>query len=303
VHGFTIKCAVYGAVAARLAGVRASVSSVDGLGYVFVSNDVKARLLRAPLKTFMRFALGGKGARLIVQNEADLAFCIDNDLAKAKHTRLVPGSGVDCERFRPNAPTRLRGRLRVLLASRLLWDKGVGEYVRAAEALKAAGRDIEFLLAGDPDPGNPASIAPEVIDGWRNGGVLSCLGHVEDMAALYADIDVAVLPSYREGLSRSLIEAAACGRALITTDAPGCRDVVVHEHSGLLIPVRQWEPLAAAIARLDDDRGLLRALGRQARLRAVKDFDEITIVQMTLAIYSEIIGSRLDLPIQNVTER
>jgi glycosyltransferase involved in cell wall biosynthesis len=291
VHGFTIKCALYGALAARLAAVRARISSVTGLGYVFISNDARAKLLRGPLRAALRFALGGKKARLIVQNETDLRFFLDTGVATAERTHLIPGSGVDCKRFAPRKGARRPGPLRVLLASRLLSDKGIGEYVRAAQALKAAGRNIEFLLAGDPDPGNPASIAPEIIDGWRAGGILSCLGHVEDMAALYADVDVVVLPSYREGLSKTLIEAAACGKALITTDAPGCRDVVVHDHSGLLVPVRQWEPLEAAIARLDDDRALLRAVGAEARRQALERFDDTIILEMTLGVYAEAMGS------------
>lgn len=288
VHGFTIKCAVYGAVAARLAGTAARVSSVAGLGYVFISSDLRAGLLRGPLKWMLRIALGGSRARLIVQNETDLQFFVDNGLAPRDRTRLVPGSGVDCARFRPKAGPRRPGGLRVLLASRLLWDKGIGEYARAAEALKAAGRDIEFLLAGDPDPGNPASISSIVIEGWKTRGILRCLGHVDDMAELYADVDVVVLPSYREGLSKSLIEAAACGKALITTDVPGCRDVVVHEHCGLLVPVREWRPLEAAIARLDDDRSLARGLGEAARRRALELFDEATIVRETLAVYADV---------------
>ena len=292
VHGFTIKCALYGAVAARVAGTAARVSSVVGLGYVFISNDLRARILRGPLKLMLRIALGGSRARLIVQNETDLQFFVDNGLARRDRTRLVPGSGVDCARFRPRTGPRRPGGLRVLLAARLLWDKGIGEYARAAEALRAAGRDIEFMLAGDPDPGNPASIPPDLIEGWRRGGVLRCLGHVEDMAALYVDVDVVVLPSYREGLSKSLIEAAASGNALITTDTPGCRDVVVHEQCGLLVPVRQWRPLEAAISRLDDDRSLARRLGEAARRRALELFDEATIVRETLAVYADVTENR-----------
>jgi len=291
VHGFTIKCAVYGALAARLAGVAARISSVTGLGYVFTSDEPRARLLRVPLKWILRFALGGSGGRLIVQNTSDLQFFVEGGLASRERTILIPGSGVDCSRFHPTTSDRRPGGLRVLLASRLLWDKGIGEYAQAAKALTAAGSDIEFILAGEPDPGNPASIAPHVLKAWSSSGALTCLGHVEDMVGLYADVDVVVLPSYREGLPKSLIEGAACGRALIATDAPGCRDVVVHEHSGLLIPARQWRPIEAAIARLDDDRALIGALGRAARRRALELFDEKIILRETLAVYAGALAS------------
>ncbi len=288
VHGFTIKCAVYGALAARLAGVSARVSSVTGLGYVFTSSDARARLLRRPLKALLRFALGGSRARLIVQNKTDLHFFVGNGLSRAERTHLIAGSGVDCVRFSPGTEPRRAGPLRVLLASRLLWDKGIGEFAQAGEALRAEGREIEFMLAGDPDPGNPASIPADVIEGWCAAGVLRRLGHVEDMAALYRDADVVVLPSYREGLSKSLIEAAACGKALITTDAPGCRDVVAHERDGLLIPVADWQSLKAAIARLDNDRPLLAALGQAARRGALERFDQAHILKLTLRVYAEL---------------
>ncbi|HEY5106830.1 MAG TPA: glycosyltransferase family 4 protein [Caulobacteraceae bacterium] len=296
VHGFTIKCAVYGAVAARLAGVAARVSSVAGLGYVFVSRDARARLLRNPLKWILRFALGGRRASLIVQNETDLRFFVDNGLARAECTHLIPGSGVDCTRFTPRAGARRPGPLRVLLASRLLWDKGIGEYARAAEALKTEGRDIEFMLAGDPDPGNPASIPSEIVASWNMAGPLRWLGHVEETAPLYAEVDVVVLPSrYGEGLPRSLIEAAACGKALITTDAPGCRDVVAHEKTGLLIPIEDWSALAAAIARLDDDRRLAHSLGQAARARALECFADPIILRATTELYAKVISAHAEV--------
>jgi glycosyltransferase involved in cell wall biosynthesis len=291
VHGFTIKCAVYGAIAARLAGVKARVSAVTGLGYLFISNEFRARLLRWPTRWLLRLALGGSGARLIVQNETDLRLFVDAGFAPADRARLIAGSGVDCNRFRPSAQKRRSGPLRVLLASRLLWDKGIGEYTEAARSLRVAGREIDFVLAGGPDPGNPASIPESVVDGWVEAGVLRWVGHVDDMAGLFAQVDVVVLPSYREGLSKSLIEAAASGKALITTDVPGCSDVVVHGQSGLLVPAREWKPLAVAIATFDDDRELMRTLGEAARLRALEAFDETIVIAKTFDIYRELLSA------------
>lgn len=289
VHGFTIKCAVYGGLAARLAGVKARVAAVAGLGYVFISDEFRARMLRGPVRWLLGRALGGRGARLIVQNPTDRDLFIDSGLACADQVRLIPGSGVDCARFRPVALPRAPGPLRVLLASRLLWDKGIGEFVEAARSLRASGRDIDFILAGEPDPGNPASIEVDVVKEWVADGVLRWIGHVDDMASLFDRVDVVVLPSYREGLSKSLIEAAASGKALITTDVPGCRDVVAHEQNGLLAPAREWKPLEASIAKLDDDRPLIHALGAAARRQAEEVFDETVIVAQTVDVYRQIL--------------
>lgn len=291
VHGFTIKCAVYGSLAARLAGVPGRVSAVTGLGYVFTSDDAKARWLRPLVRGLMRLALGGKGARLILQNPDDVALFESARLVDPQDIRLIPGSGVDCVRFAPRsdadaiAPDR---PLRVLLPARLLWDKGLAEFVEAARRLRAQGRALEFLLAGTPDPGNPAAVPEATVQGWVGEGVLQWLGHVEDMPALFRSVDMVVLPSYREGLPKGLIEAAACGLPLVTTDVPGCREVVTDGENGLLVPVRDAGALAAAIARLQDDPGLARRLGEAARQRALDEFDERIVIDRTVAVYREV---------------
>lgn len=288
VHGFTIKCAIYGALAGRAAGLRRRVTAVTGLGYVFISQDLKARLLRPLVRALLRAALSGSGSRLILQNADDVALFTGAGLVPVERVRLIAGSGVDCTRFAPG-PARGEGPLTVLLPARMLWDKGVGEFVEAARQLKAAGRDIECLLAGDPDPGNPAAVPEATLRGWEAEGLIRWLGHVEDMPALLRSVEVVALPSYREGLPKGLIEAGACGVALITTDVPGCRAVVTHEVDGLLVPVREAAPLAAAIARLQDDPALRQRLGVAARQRALQEFDERLVIERTLAVYRELL--------------
>lgn len=290
VHGFTIKCVVYGALAARLAGVRVRVNAVAGLGYVFTSRDVKARLLRPWVKVLMRIALGGRHACLILQNGDDVAMFRKAGLVDADRVRLIRGSGVDCRRFVPRAGAAVTtGPLRVLLAARLLWDKGIAEFAAAARALHAQGRELVFLLAGTPDPGNPAAVPEAQVRRWVSDGVLQWLGHVEDMAALFAGVDMVVLPSYREGLPKSLIEAAACGLPLVTCDVPGCREVVTDGVDGLLVPPRDADALAAAIAKLQDDRVLRQRLGAAARAKALVEFDERIVIEQTLAVYREVL--------------
>jgi len=244
VHGFTIKCAVYGALAARAAGVKARVSAVAGMGYVFIGNDLKARLLRPAVRGLLRLALGGGQSRLILQNPDDAALFEQARLVPAHRVRLIPGSGVDCSRFGSiRTPLGGQGAARVLLAARVLWDKGVQEYVDAARKLRDAGRDVVFQVAGNPDPGNPASVPETRLREWQQQGLVEWLGHVDDMPALLGSVDIVVLPSYREGLPKTLIEAAACERPLVTTDVPGCREVVDDAVDGLLVPVRDASPL------------------------------------------------------------
>lgn len=293
VHGFTIKCAVYGSLAARLAGVPGRVNAVTGMGYVFTSQDAKARALRPLVRALMRIALDGRDARLILQNPDDVAVFEQARLVALERIRLIPGSGVDCVRFTPapgRTPPAPGKPLRVLLPARLLWDKGLAEFVEAARHLRNEGRDIEFLLAGDPDPGNPAAVPESEVRGWVAAGLLQWLGHVDDMPALFATVDAVVLPSYREGLPKGLIEAAACGLPLVTTDVPGCREVVRDGVDGLLVPARDAGALAAAIARLHDDPALARRLGEAARQRALDEFDERIVIERTLAVYQEMLG-------------
>ena len=291
VHGFTIKCAVYGALAARLALIPARVSAVAGMGYVFTSDEMKARLLRPLVRILMRVALDGANARLILQNKDDVALFEAAALVNSSRIRLICGSGVDCTRFTMRPPSdEPRHPLRVLLASRLLWDKGLAEFVAASRRLQKQGRVISFMLAGDPDPGNPAAVPEPTVRQWQSDGLLEWLGHVDDMPRLLAEVDIMVLPSYREGLPKSLIEAAACGLPLIAADVPGCREVITDGVDGLLVPVRDSAALAAAICRLDDDRELAQNLGLAAREKALANFDEQIVIQQTIAVYDELLS-------------
>jgi len=295
-HSFTLKCAVYGALAARAARVPAVVNAVTGLGYVFSSDRAKARMLRPLVSLLMRGALGGEHSRVILQNPDDAQAFADARLAPPHNIRLIRGSGVDLTRFLlRDGDAAAQRPLRVLLAARLLREKGIHEYAAAAARLKAQGRNIQFLLAGTPDAGNPHSVAAEDVRGWQAQGTLEWLGHVEDMPALLRSVDVMALPSYyREGVPKSLIEAGACGIALVTTNLPGCREVVSRDgEDGLHVEPRSAASLAQVIARLDDDRELLRRLGARARARALSDFDERVVIRKTCEVYGELLPLRL----------
>lgn len=295
VHHFTIKCVIYGSIAAVLARVPARVNAVAGMGYVFTNGSLKARLLRPVVRGLIRWAVNGAGARLILQNNDDMKAFETARLARPELTRLVMGSGVDLTRFVSREPLVLtEGQAppptRVVLAARLLWDKGIAEYVEAARLLRAKGLNIHFLLAGEPDPGNPAAVPQGTWQAWQAEGLVELLGQVDDMVTLFASAHIAVLPSYREGLPKSLIEAAACALPLVATDVPGCREVVTHEVTGLLVPLKNANALAEAIERLHRNPQLARQLGQGAQDRAVREFDEQIVIRQTLAVYRELVA-------------
>lgn len=300
VHGFTIKGAVYGSFAARLAGVPIRVNAIDGLGYVFTSQQLRARMLRPLVRNVMRSAFKGKRSVVILQNSDDIALFSRWRIATDESLRLIKGAGVDLARYRPHERCALQAAepLRILLAARLIREKGIGEYIEASRMLKGEGRSVVFLLAGSPDDGNPAAIRRSQIEQWAREGLVVWLGHVGDMPALLADVDVVVLPSYyREGLPTTLIEGAACALPLITTDSPGCREVVSHNGGdGIRIPVRDANALADAIRLLDDDREFGVKLGLAAREKALKEFDEFIVLNKMLAVYNEL-GAATPVPV------
>lgn len=294
-HSFTVKCAVYGALASRVAKVPAVVNAVAGMGYVFTSDRLKARVLRPIVKALMRGTLASGHTRLILQNPDDAEAFTRWRMVPLQQIRVIRSSGVNTTRFSPQQNATAGQPLRVLLAARLLWEKGIGEFVDASRQLKREGRQIEFVLAGMPDPGNPRSVMRAEVEQWASEGLVTWLGHVEDMPALMRLVDVMALPSYyREGVPRSLIEGAASGLALVTTDLPGCREVVSeHGVDGLHVEPRNASALAGRLATLDDDRLLLRRLGESARRKALAHFDERLVIQKTFDVYDELLDQRV----------
>ncbi|MEI2742961.1 MAG: glycosyltransferase family 4 protein [Candidatus Competibacter sp.] len=290
-HHFTLKCVVYGAIAAWVSGTKLStVSAITGLGHVFTSDTARTRILRPLLRNLLRFCMNRPSSRLILQNQDDKNELLRYRLVDDQNIRLIRGSGVNTHKFQPRLNIRQPGPFQVLLATRLLWDKGVGEYVDAARQLYHEGLGIQFQLAGLPDPGNPASVPKKTIEEWRREGLINVLGHVDNMELLLANIDLMVLPSYREGTPRSLLEAASCGLPIITTDVIGCREVVEHGVNGLLVPPRDAHALAAAIRNLYNDPINCQRLGQAGRTKALTQFDEQIVIKQTLAVYQELIG-------------
>lgn len=287
-HHVTIKPVIYGGVAARAARVRAVVSAVSGLGYVFLARGPAAALRRAAVRSAYRVALRHRNGRVIFQNPDDRAEFIRDGIVAADAAVLIRGSGVDLAEFAP-AP-EVDAEPLVVLPSRLLWDKGVAEFVAAARALRARGVRARFALVGDTDPQNPAAVPAATLAAWRAQGEVEWWGWRTDMPEVIRQAHVVCLPSYREGLPKVLIEAAAAGRASVATDVPGCREVVRHEETGLLVPVRDAGALAAALARLVEDAPLRRRLGERARTRAAAEFSVGGVVRAHLGVYEELLA-------------
>lgn len=288
VHLVTIKPVLMGGILARLAGVPAVVAAVSGLGFVFLEEGLVATLRRKVVGLLYKAAFGHRNLKVIFQNAQDKATLVQlSGLADSK-TELIRGSGVDISLFTPGPlPT---GAPVVMLAARLLADKGVNEFVQAARILKAQGSSARFCLVGTVDLHNPASLNQTQLDAYQSEGLVELWGHRTDMAQALSAAHIVVLPSYREGLPKVLIEAAACGKAVITTDVPGCRDAVEPGITGLLVPARDAQALAQAISDLLNNLARCHELGKAGRLLAEQAFDIQHVVAQHLRIYSGLIA-------------
>ena len=290
VHHFTIKPVIYGSLAARAGGIPAVVNSITGLGYLFVNPSRVARLLQFVVFPLFRLALGYRRSLTIFQNERDATSFAQWKLVRSDRSLVIPSSGVDIEKFRPSPEPE--GEPVVLLPARMLWDKGVGELVEAARLLRQRGTRARFVLVGDADPGNPATIEISQLRKWQDEGIVEWWGFQDDMPQAFARSQVVVLPSYGEGISKSLIEAAAAGRPIVASDVPGCRDVVEEGVNGILVPPRDPQSLATAIERLLGAPALRAQMGEAGRAIAVRRFNDRLINDRTLMAYERLLAPR-----------
>ncbi len=286
VHLVTIKPVLLGGLMARLAGVPAVVTAVSGLGFVFMAHGVKAAVRRWLVSVLYRVALGHRNLKVIFQNPDDRASLTKLAHLPSSKVEMIRGSGVSLTQY--NHTSLPPGVPVVLLAARLLADKGVREFVEAARLLKQQGVSARFCLVGALDPANPASLEDAELTQWANEGVVELWGHRSDMPEVLESAHIVVLPSYREGLPKVLLEAAACGRVVVTTDVPGCRDAINPCVTGLLVPVRDSEALAEALKGLINDPARRQAMGNAGRALAEKSFDVQQVVATHLRIYQEL---------------
>ncbi len=267
-------------------GIRA-VAAFTGLGYLFSSSDLRARLIRPAVIALLRGLMRRRQVWTLAQNGDDLGLLLEHAIGRAERSSVVRGAGVDVDVFRPTSAPRVEPPM-VLLPARPLADKGVREFVAAARRLKSAGRDVRCVLAGAHDADNPGAIDSAELDAWHAEGVIEWRGHCADMPALYRAATIVCLPSYREGLPKVLLEAAACALPLVASDVPGCREICIDGSTGVSVPARDVDGLVAAIEMLLDDPTRAQELGRNARRLVEAELSITRVAAQTLALYAEL---------------
>ena len=287
VHCITSKPILYGGIVTRARDIPA-VAAISGLGHVFISQTPKARLLRLGASIGYRLSIRRRGMFALFQNENDLAI-LRRLGALCEEPTLVPGSGTRLEDFDPRPASNPKPC--IVLNARMLQSKGVYEFVEAARLLRDRGVKAEMVLAGDTDPANPRAVTRKELAGWHEEGIVTWLGHREDIAQVLAEADIVTLPSFGEGFPKGLIDAAAAGRAIVTTDIPGCRDAVIPGETGILIPKGDPAALADALQTLAENEEMRVEMGRKGREMAEWRFGIETIVDAHFALYEKALSS------------
>jgi len=286
VHHVGMKNVLFGAIAAHIAAIPERVHAITGLGYLFHGETWRSKLLRSIIKPVLKRALKSRRSVVILQNDEDCCDLIRAGVITESQAVIIRGAGVDASQYRPS-PTPY-GKPVVVLASRMLKNKGVGEFVSAARLLKAEGIGARCVLVGAVDSLNPTSFTQNEINDWVKEGIVEWWGHQDDMANVFASSHIVVLPSYCEGLPKVLLEAAACSKPLITTRVRGCQDVVRHGENGLLVPVKDSQSLAEAIRKLVQDESLRIQMGTRAREIVLQEFTCKQIAEETLDVYHQL---------------
>ena len=292
VHHVALKPILYGSFAAWWVGVPVVVNAFAGLGYTFTDETRHGGFFGACLRRALATALSWSNSLVIFQNQDDCDLMVHENVVARERTRIIPGSGIDTKRFDVHPPAS--GAPIVMLASRMLWDKGIGEFVEAARRLKEKGLKARFVLVGRCDEHNPAAIDENQLRRWVDEQVIEWWGHQEDMVHALSAAALVVLPSYREGLPKVLLEGAACGRPLVATDVPGCREIVTHGVNGFLVPPRDPVALAAAIDALIQDSSLRVTMGNAARETVIRSFSTERVAGQVIALYHELLVGRQD---------
>jgi len=283
VHHHTIKPVIYGGLAAERTHVPSVVASITGRGYAFSGPGMRPRVIQKILKPIYRQVLKRENTQIIFENTSDRDFFLASGIAKSTQSHLIESVGVNPAEF-PYVPEHGEPVV-VLLASRMLWDKGIGVLVDAVRILSEKGISFKVELVGDIDQGNPTSIPKEQIHEWEAENLLDWLGWQTDMQQVYANCHIVVLPSFHEGVPTGLLEAAASGRPIVASDIPGCQSVVLDGMTGFLVPPRQPEPLADALERLIMDPGLRGRMGKAGREHVEKHFTQKLVNQRTMEVY------------------
>jgi len=293
VHHVAIKPILYGSLAARFAGLKAIVNAFGGLGFAFSSGNGRASL-RLGVKAGLRLALSRIECRVVTQNRIDRDQLIEQGIVRQSQATIIPGVGVDTENFTPSAegvdvPI-------VVLASRMVFDKGVREFVEAAQLLKAQGMAVRCVLVGRIDERSPTNVPEEQLCEWQTQGIVEWWGHRDDMPQVLSSAQVVVLPSYYEGFPKVLLEACACGRPVVATNVSGCAEIVRDGENGFLIPIKDPTALANAIKELLQNPSLRDRMGKRGREIAVREFSAEGMARETIKVYRELLEQKRSVP-------
>lgn len=267
-----------------------SILSITGLGYSFISNSLKAKLIRAFIVLFGKFLFENKFTHFIFQNPDDRITLFKIIKSIRLQSSLIFGSGVNTTIFKPQPKKKRNSKIVFVFAGRLIYDKGIRELIDAYKKLLSTTENISLLIAGEIDPNNPASVSADHVKEWQKLPGIKFLSHIDKMQTIYSQADIAVLPSYREGLSRVLIEAASSGLAIITSDAPGCREVVLENNNGFLVPIKSSELLFEKMRRFVTEPHLIESFGEESRKIAKKQFSSTKINLKTVEVYNHVLA-------------
>lgn len=288
IHLIALKPIVLGSLASVFYPRAKVVNAPVGMGYLFASNDVRARVARPLVKTVLRLTLGRKRSMTIIENSDDRRSLLEGGFLGANQIVLIRGTGVNLEVFRPTPEPA--GPKIVVLIARMLRDKGVFEFVEGARIIRRTQPTVSFWLIGDADPGNPASLTTQQLQDWNDEGIVKWFGYRTDVAELLTQVHIVCLPSYREGFGKVFVEAGAALRAVVATDVPGCREAVEHDVNGLLVEPKNSQALADALLRVLTDDQLRLRLAKEGRRRAEFEFSSATVNTQTLAVYQQVLG-------------
>lgn len=287
VHHFTIKCVIYGSLAAEELGISAIVNSITGLGYMFLSSRPDVLIMREVVKRLYKKAL--MHTQVIFENPDDHALFLELGLVREDNSHIILGTGIDTEKFVPNPPTNSIPL--TILPARMIWDKGVREFVEAARDIRESGVKARFALVGNNDEGNPTNIPFEQLTKWQKEGDVEWWGWQDDIATVISMSHIVCLPSYREGLPKILLEAASCGRPIVATDVPGCREVVRNGENGYLVPAKNSAALRDALLKLIKSEEERIRMGKVSRETVIQKFSNSIVNDGIYAVYQKVLPS------------
>ncbi len=288
-HNVSSKQVIYGSIAARICGVKKIINLINGLGWIYVERrGIAVKILRSLVSTLYKLALSNKNIIVIFQNPDDKKYFLDRNILDESQIKVILGSGVNTDKFKPSVeeiPTN-QSKIKIIFLSRMLWVKGVKYLIDAVRILKSRSLEFELNLVGQPDLGNPDSIPYETLESWEKNGLINYKGFINDPIKIIQSADVVVLPTYlREGVPLSLIESASCGKPIVTTDVPGCREIVIDGLNGFLIPPKDTIALSESLEKLIINEPLRKKFGEESRKLALKSFSKEIVNKKTLELY------------------